>query len=221
MITKENPSQEYKDLVDAYKVLHKEEDKFKGISLVGNVPIIYNIIKDNNCKTLLDYGCGKAIPYNTERHKELKLVKPVQELWEIDSFSLYDPGFEEYNKIPTGKYDIVICTDVLEHIPEQDLEWVLKRIFNYATKAVYLNISCVPAIKTFKEGKFKDRNVHVSVFDKDWWVKKIAPIWNVDTSIKTYITLDTKEGKIGMCLKKKGESDGTNSTDRTSNKTAG
>mgnify|MGYP003144693754 CR=1 FL=1 len=24
MITKENPSQEYKDLVDAYKVLHKE-----------------------------------------------------------------------------------------------------------------------------------------------------------------------------------------------------
>ena len=86
-----------------------------------------------------------------------------------------------------------------------------------ATEAVYLNISCVPAIKTFKEGKFKDRNVHVSVFDKDWWVKKIAPIWNVDTSIKTYITLDTKEGKIGMCLKKKGESDGTNSTDRTSN----
>ena len=34
MITKENPSQEYKDLVDAYKVLHKEEGKFKGISFL-------------------------------------------------------------------------------------------------------------------------------------------------------------------------------------------
>tara|TARA_R100001082_G_scaffold37249_1_gene19603 strand:- start:255 stop:920 length:666 start_codon:yes stop_codon:yes gene_type:complete len=221
MINKENPSQEYKDLVESYKVLHKGEGKFQGHSLLPCIPYIHKAIIKNNCKTLLDYGCGKALPYNNKRYKELKLVKPIQDLWELNSYSLYDPGYEEYSKIPTGKYDMVICTDVLEHIPEQDLEWVLKKIFNYATKAVYLNISCQPAIKHFQEGKFKGRNVHVSVFNEKWWIEKIGPIWSTDTSIKTYLKLDTKEDSLSLCFKRKGESDGNNSTDRTSNKTAG
>lgn len=204
MTDKANPSQEYKDLVDSYKVMHKEEDKFKGISLVPLVPTIHNIIKNNNCKTLLDYGCGKAIPYS-DKHKDLKLVKPVQELWDIESFDLYDPGFPAYEKIPTGKYDIVISTDVLEHIPEQDLDWVIEKILSYATKAVFLNVSCIPAVKSFKEGKFKGRNVHVSVFDEEWWIKKLSKIWSKKQNIKVYATFHTSKGNYGICLKKRGD----------------
>ena len=49
------PSQEYHDLIDSYKVLHQEEGKFKGISLVPLVPTLMSLVKENNCKTLLDY----------------------------------------------------------------------------------------------------------------------------------------------------------------------
>ena len=53
------PSQEYYDLIDSYKDLH-EEGKFKGISLAPLVPTLKHVIEQNNCKTLLDYGCGKT-----------------------------------------------------------------------------------------------------------------------------------------------------------------
>ena len=90
------PSQEYYDLIDSYKVLHEEEGKFKGISLVPLVPTLIHVTKENNCKTLLDYGCGKAIPYDKDRCKEVGLRNPVQELCNIESFDLYDPAYEKY-----------------------------------------------------------------------------------------------------------------------------
>ena len=43
------PSQEYHDLIDSYKVLHQEEGKFKGISLVPLVPTLIHLIKENKC----------------------------------------------------------------------------------------------------------------------------------------------------------------------------
>ena len=47
------PSQEYHDLIDSYKVLHQEEGKFKGISLVPLVPTLMSLIKENDCKLYL------------------------------------------------------------------------------------------------------------------------------------------------------------------------
>jgi 2-polyprenyl-3-methyl-5-hydroxy-6-metoxy-1,4-benzoquinol methylase len=36
-------------------------------------------------------------------------------------FALYDPGYPKHSALPKGKYDGVICTDVIEHIDEKDL----------------------------------------------------------------------------------------------------
>ena len=80
------PSQDYYDLIDSYKKLHEQEGKFKGISLIPLVPTLMKIVKDNDCKTLLDYGCGKAIPYDKERCREVDLRNPIQELCSLESF---------------------------------------------------------------------------------------------------------------------------------------
>ena len=37
-------------------------------------------------------------------------------------------------------YDMVISIDVLEHIPEQDIDWVLDRIISKAKKYVFLKV---------------------------------------------------------------------------------
>ena len=199
------PSQEYYDLIDSYKVLHEEEGKFKGISLAPLVPTLIHVTKENNCKTLLDYGCGKAIPYNKDRCKEVGLRNPVQELCNIESFDLYDPAYEKYAELPDKKYDIVVCTDVLEHIAEQDIDYVLTQILSRSNKVVFLNISCRPAVKHFKEGKFKGKNVHISVFDPSWWGHKIGNIWNNFNHLKIYTLCDTKEGTHATCIKKEKE----------------
>ena len=196
------PSQEYHDLIDSYKVLHQEEGKFKGISLVPLVPTLMSLVKENNCKTLLDYGCGKAIPYDKNRCKEVDLRHPIQKLCNLKSFDLYDPAYEKYSKLSKKKYDIVVCTDVLEHIAEQDIDYVLTEILSHSKKIVFLNISCQPALKHFKEGKFKGKNVHISVFDPSWWGHKIGNIWNKFNHLKVYTLCETKEGTHATCIKK-------------------
>jgi hypothetical protein len=196
------PSQEYHDLIDSYKVLHQEEGKFKGISLVPLVPTLMSLVKENNCKTLLDYGCGKAIPYDKDRCKEIDLRHPIQKLCNLKSFDLYDPAYEKYATLPDKKYDIVVCTDVLEHIAEQDMDYVLTEILSRSKKIVFLNISCQPALKHFKEGKFKGKNVHISVFDPSWWGHKIGNIWNKFNHLKVYTLCETKEGTHATCIKK-------------------
>ena len=196
------PSQEYHDLIDSYKVLHQEEGKFKGISLVPLVPTLMSLVKENNCKTLLDYGCGKAIPYDKDRCKEVDLRHTIQKLCNLKSFDLYDPAYEKYTTLPNKKYDIVVCTDVLEHIAEQDIDYVLTEILSHSKKIVFLNISCQPALKHFKEGKFKGKNVHISVFDPSWWGHKIGNIWNKFNHLKVYTLCETKEGTHATCIKK-------------------
>ena len=196
------PSQEYHDLIDSYKVLHHEEGKFKGISLVPLVPTLMSLVKENNCKTLLDYGCGKAIPYDKNRCKEVDLRHPIQKLCNLKSFDLYDPAYEKYTTLPNKKYDIVVCTDVLEHIAEQDIDYVLTEILSHSKKIVFLNISCQPALKHFKEGKFKGKNVHISVFDPSWWGHKIGNIWNKFNHLKVYTLCETKEATHATCIKK-------------------
>ena len=196
------PSQEYYDLIDSYKIIHQEEGKFKGISLVPLVPTLMSLVKENDCKTLLDYGCGKAIPYDKDRCKEVDLRHPIQKLCNLKSFDLYDPAYEKYATLPNKKYDIVVCTDVLEHIAEQDIDYVLTEILSHSKKIVFLNISCQPALKHFKEGKFKGKNVHISVFDPSWWGHKIGNIWNKFNHLKVYTLCETKEGTHATCIKK-------------------
>ena len=208
------PSQEYHDLIDSYKVLHQEEGKFKGISLVPLVPTLMSLVKENNCKTLLDYGCGKAIPYDKDRCKEVDLRHPIQKLCNLKSFDLYDPAYEKYATLPNKKYDIVVCTDVLEHIAEQDIDYVLTEILSHSKKIVFLNISCQPALKHFKEGKFKGKNVHISVFDPSWWGHKIGNIWNKFNHLKYIRYVKLKKEHMLRVLKRR-KNNGTNCTNST------
>ena len=203
MITQ--PSEDYYELINSYKKLHKEKGKFQGISLIPLVPTLINITKENNCKTLLDYGCGKAVPYMKKKCTELGIRKPIQELCNLDSFDLYDPAYPKYNKLYNKKYDIVICTDVMEHIAEQDIDYVLKDILSHSKKTVFLNISCQPALKHFKEGKFKGQNVHVSVFDGHWWSDKVKNIWNNFKHLKIYMVCVGKDYTHIDCIKKEKE----------------
>ena len=82
-------------------------------------------------------------------------------------------------KKPTNKsFDITISIDVLEHIPVQDLHWVLNEIFVFSSKAVFINVACYAASALLPNGK----NAHVSVFNPDWWsgfIYSIAHNYNV------------------------------------------
>ena len=183
MYNRENPSQDYKELVTQYQILHTKGLKdrpgnvfFNGISLAVHIERLTKLMLLEGVKSLLDYGCGKALLYDDMKYKEMPidengqvLSKPLSKLWQLDYFSLYDPAYEKYSKLPKGKYDAVICTDVIEHIDEKDVDWILDEIFSYARKFVFVTIACYKALKKFEDG----RNLHVNVKQPSYWKEKL------------------------------------------------
>ena len=203
MYNRENPSQDYKELVTQYQILHTKGLKdrpgnafFNGISLAVHIEKLTKLMLLEGVKSLLDYGCGKALLYDNMKYKEMPiddngqvLPKPLSKLWQLDYFSLYDPAYEKYSKLPKGKYDAVICTDVIEHIDEKDVDWILNEIFSYARKFVFLTIACYKALKEFEDG----RNLHVNIKQPSYWKEKLLKLHDRHPQLNIHYSLDGLE----------------------------
>src|SRR5690606_14921026 len=95
-------------------------------------------------------------------------VTGLRDLWKLHKIRLYDPGYPPHAEYPTGLFDAVICTDVLEHIPEQDLDWVIGDLFGFAQHIVYAGVAICPAGKLPPAGS----TAHVTLRPADWWREK-------------------------------------------------
>lgn len=102
--------------------------------------------------TLLDYGCGKGMLGRAVKY-------PMTE---------YDPGIPGKDSLPEP-HDVVISTDVLEHIEPEHIDAVLDHIQSLAKKFVFLVIATRPARKTLPDG----RNAHLIIEPWEWWEEKL------------------------------------------------
>lgn len=187
--SRQSPSPRYLSLQEAYRHLHEEGDPeagiearqmFDGRSLVQQAGLIYNLIQHFHANTLLDYGSGKGMQYGPTNIQlpDGRQFSSIPEFWGVTVFC-YDPGHEPFSTPPTGrKYDAVISTDVLEHCPEEDLEWIVDEMFSAAGKFLYANAANYPARKHFANGE----NVHITLKPGEWWnalFEKVAARHNV------------------------------------------
>ena len=163
--------EKYNYYIDQYKEAHKDSTRFPGISIRYYVKDIAQLIDQTDTKTLLDFGCGKG-----EQYKNVELMskwgKLPNEVWGIMP-KLYDPAVETHNVFPDEKFDGVISTDVMEHVPEDAVDVVLEQIFSKADKFVFL------AIATYlgKPTSYKLPNgesPHITVKPDAWWIEQIS-----------------------------------------------
>ena len=144
---------------DKYINLAKEVHRGKkwwGGSLLPFIGEIDSLMNDLGAKTLLDDGCGKA-----QGHPEH---------W--SGYAKYDPAYPPFSEKPVGKFDVVICTDVMEHVPECCVDYVLREIFDYSKIAVFLAIATKPARGRLSNGE----NKHLTVKPIEWWDGKIKEL---------------------------------------------
>jgi len=160
------------ELIPAYKRLHAHNPTwFRGYSTKKWVEWITEKIEETNTTSLLDYGCGKGFQYFQYRYHEL--------YWGGILPYLYDPAVSGLDKKPTGTFDGTICIDVLEHIPETDLDETVEEILNYAKKWCFFAIGIGRSRKKLPNG----RNVHVTRWKEDKWLaflgekKRAFPIY--------------------------------------------
>ena len=154
----------YESLIEATKFHATNEEHWVGEALAEYKHNIYEVIKNNNVKTILDYGCGKG--------RIVMYVKDTQPNTEVVG---YDPGMEEYKTLPEGKFDFVWCTDVLEHIEPDLIENVLNHINELSSDYLYLCVNCSRAKKTLRDG----RNAHLIIKPKEWWREHFVKMGNI------------------------------------------
>ena len=145
-------------LIAAYRQMH-EAGKFAGFSTLEHAEQIGNLVRETGSTSVLDYGCGKGLQYS--RHA-------IHEPWGITRLQLYDPAVPGFTEAPEAA-DGVICCDVMEHIPSEEVPVVLGQVIGLARKFVFFVI-CTRASKKFLPD---GRNCHVTIKPKDWWENAI------------------------------------------------
>lgn len=146
----------------------KESGLLAGESIVVVIKKVFEQVNTRNVVTILDYGCANAI----EWHQPVKFLngRSLPEVIgeKLQGFYRYDPCHPLYSRRPSGKFDIVICSEVLEHVPEEELPSLLEDIGKcLEPKGIAIFSVCLTKSScSFLDGT----NFHVTVKPKEWWI---------------------------------------------------
>lgn len=117
-----------------------------------HAPMVKQLMDAYKTRSVLDYGCGKQTLSDA-------MGMPIRG---------YDPAIPGLDAMPEPA-DIVVCTDVLEYITEEDLPDILEHINSLTRKICLFIISTRTAIKYFHDGT----NFHRTVKPANWWLERV------------------------------------------------
>lgn len=143
--------------VELNRKLHEENLDYGGH---GDrwVKIINKLVASQNIRSVLDYGCGKGA-------LGAQLDFPI---WE------YDPCIPGKEATPRPA-DLVVCTDVLEHIEPHHLPGVMEDLARVVKLTGFFTIHTGPSGKTLADG----RNTHLIQQGMDEWKEELSKYFHV------------------------------------------
>ena len=141
--------------IDQYRQLHVATRY--GRSSEKLLPQLLPEVLELRPQTILDYGCGQS-----------RLVEMLRYDDEVRTFR-YDPAIAEISKLPVESADLVVNTDVMEHIPTDDVDDVLADIARISQHALF-NIATAPAGRIL----FNGENAHCTVQPASWWADALS-----------------------------------------------
>lgn len=198
--TRANPSPRYRALLEGYRTMHADGEKFMNVAPVDTFPgftllseahHIKRVIDRTGALNVLDYGSGKGRQYDARgvRLASGEVAESIVDYWGIDYVHCYDPSVASFSSPPQGTFHGVVSTDVLEHCPEEDLPWIVTEMFAYAERFLYASVACFPAKKRLPSGE----NAHCTIRPPEWWAELFRRIaagapgvyWEVSASVRS------------------------------------
>lgn len=140
---------------DAYleenRRLHAQPNGFGGKGRRWLETVLY-LQQRFECSSVLDYGCGQGSLRQALADRGM--------LWCRE----FDPAIPGKDLLPLFA-DLVVCTDVLEHVEPDKIHNVLHHIHWCARKAIFLSVALDPTAKTLSDG----RQAHILLRPAAWW----------------------------------------------------
>lgn len=134
------------------RALHESRDDY-GRSGHRWAPLVERLILEIDARSVLDYGAGKGTLAAAFAPGRIRQYDPCV------------PGLDQ----PPEPADLVVCTDVLEHIEPECLDDVLDDLARVTERIALLVVATRPAVKTLPDG----RNAHLIQQPATWWLPRI------------------------------------------------
>ena len=141
--------------VELYRHVHESNESYgAGSRHFDYVQLILTCMRYSD---VLDYGCGKGV-----------LANQLQEN-KVANCEKYDPAIPGIDKLPTRKFDVIVNTDVLEHVPEGELDSVLERFTTLSQNGII-----IPHLGKAREILPNGENAHCTIKTPEEWRELLA-----------------------------------------------
>ncbi|HJU33470.1 MAG TPA: methyltransferase domain-containing protein [Hyphomicrobiaceae bacterium] len=141
-------------LTDQYRQIHST--RVYGASSAKKAPYILPYVRMLDARSAIDYGCGQSA-----------LADIIAERCGA-RVARYDPAIPAYDRLPSGRFDVLINVDVLEHLPEEEIDDTLAAMSSLSDNAVIV-IDTRLASTTLPDG----RNAHLTLRPPEWWRRRL------------------------------------------------
>lgn len=165
------PSKEYGRTLRLMRQHHLTRKTFSGNGVLKHAAALISFSWQVGAESGIDYGAGKGAQYTATVNSAGGGEQTLVEALGYDPFK-YDPAWAEFETPPTEPADLVWCVDVLECVPEQDMDWIIAELARLAVKGLFVTVASYPSKKDLPDG----RNAHVTVKPEEWWREKFAPL---------------------------------------------
>jgi hypothetical protein len=145
-------------LIGDYERLHTTTTDY-GATGYKCMPFLLPHILALRPRSMIDYGCGRS-----------DLAARLGRKAAIPAVAGYDPGVPHLSRRPDEMFDLLVNVDVLEHVPDDELDSVMAEMAAMARHAIIV-IDTAPARTLLSDG----RNAHVSLHDGEEWLCRLRP----------------------------------------------
>jgi hypothetical protein len=139
----------------------EDYQKFHSSKMYGtggkNFPYVLPHVIVRSPASIIDYGAGRS-----------QIVHWLGEAVNAKRTVCFDPAVPGIDVLPDETFELVVSFDVLEHIPEEELDAVLAEMAKLSKDAL-LVIDTAPAKAILSDG----RNAHVCLHEEAWWHKRL------------------------------------------------
>ena len=167
---------EYVELLKQHRADNNPEWGGSAVRYAGG-PVLGAIEKRPQVVSVLDFGAGMGT-----LGRFIAAAAPNREL----EWCEYDPSVDGIDTLEDRQYDMIVSTDVLEHVEPDEIDDTLDWLNLHAKYTQVHHIACYDVPDRLPDG----RSAHLIVESPEWWLRMTAcggwPLFSKTTSTHTH-----------------------------------
>jgi SAM-dependent methyltransferase len=184
-----------KNTINLFYESYWKANKTNKNNWVYGINIVDNLIKNFEFKTVLDAGCGAGdvVRYLLEKGYDAYGAEISETAIKLNAKDLFDKGRIVNTSLANlpfedNYFDVVFTSEVLEHIPEHQMNSVINELHRVSKRLVFGTISLRPSSNFNK--------YHCTIKPRNWW-ENIFNENNFETE-RDFVNVFQKKGEFSF-----------------------